>query len=84
MTSLEFVAALRPHGYLVERSGVDRITVVRSGDHRRVSIPPNQVFYPRTLRLLLLAADVDEAAFDVPRANVNDAAGRSGREPKCA
>jgi hypothetical protein len=64
MTSLEFVNALRPHGYQIERNGEDRITLVRSGDRRRVSVPPNQLLFPRTVRLLLLSAEVDEATFD--------------------
>jgi hypothetical protein len=64
MTSLEFVNALWPHGYRVERNGHDRITLVRAGDHRRVCVPPNQVLYPSTLRLLLLSAEIDEATFD--------------------
>jgi hypothetical protein len=63
MTSLEFVSALSPYGYRVERNGHDRITLVRSGDHRRVCVPPNQVLRQATLRLLLLSAEVDEATF---------------------
>ena len=64
MTSLEFAYALQLHGYVLERNGKDRITLIRTGDHRRVSVPANQVLYPRTLQLLLLAAEVDEAAFE--------------------
>jgi hypothetical protein len=64
MTSLEFADALQFHGYSVERSGQGRITLVRSGDHRRVCIPSDQELCARSLRFLLLAAEVDEASFE--------------------
>jgi hypothetical protein len=50
----------------MERSEQGRITLVRAADRRRVYLPPNQVLSPRSVHLLLLSAEVDEATFDVP------------------